>query len=116
MDIAISEGMGLQRYGYHTFYNWSTVMYILRNISAVNYCNDNTLGSRGNTLWKAVEDAKTDTKSTITWYQNNQMLANTTKFHYMHTNMDTDTYFQCEDINIKSENMVKMLSINIDKT
>ncbi len=33
----------------------------------------------------------------------------------MHTSKDTDTDFQCEGINIKSEDMVKMLCINIDK-
>ncbi len=90
-------------------------MYILKHTSAVNYADDNTLGSRGDTLWKALEDAKTDTKSAITWYKNNQMQANATKFHYMHTSKDTDTDFQCEGINIKSEDMVKMLDINIDK-
>ncbi len=40
---------------------------------------------------------------------------NATKFHYMHTSKVTDTDFQCEGINIKSEDMVKMLGINIDK-
>ncbi len=44
-----------------------------------------------------------------------KMQANATKFHYMHTSKDTDTDFQCEGINIKSEDMVKMLGINIDK-
>ncbi len=43
------------------------------------------------------------------------MQANATKFHYMHISKDTDTDFQCEAINIKSEDMVKMLGINIDK-
>ncbi len=43
------------------------------------------------------------------------MHANATKFHYMHTSKDTDIHFQCEGINIKSEDMVKMLGINIDK-
>ncbi len=43
------------------------------------------------------------------------MQANAPNFHYMHINMDTNTDFQCEDINIKSEDMVKMLGINIDK-
>ncbi len=52
---------------------------------------------------KALEDAKTDTKSAITSYKNNQMQANAIKFHYMHTSKDTDTAFQCECINIKSE-------------
>ncbi len=33
----------------------------------------------------------------------------------MHTSKDTDTDFQCEGINIKSEDMVKMFGINIDK-
>ncbi len=64
-------------------------------------------------MWKAPEDAKTDTKSAITWYKNNQMQANVTKFNYMHTSMDTETDFQCEDIYIKSEDMVKMLGTNI---
>ncbi len=41
------------------------------------------------------------------------MQANATNFHYMHTSKDTD--FQCEGINIKSKDMVKMLGINIDK-
>ncbi len=49
------------------------------------------------------------------WYKNNQMQANATKFHYKHTSKDTDTDFQCEGINIKSEDMVKMFGINIDK-
>ncbi len=43
------------------------------------------------------------------------MQANATQFHYMHTSKDTDTDFQCGGINIKSEDMVKMLGINIDK-
>ncbi len=43
------------------------------------------------------------------------MQANATIFHYMHTSKDTDTDYQCEGINIKSEDMVKMLGINIDK-
>ncbi len=33
----------------------------------------------------------------------------------MHTSKDIDTDIQCEGINIKSEYMVKMLAINIDK-
>ncbi len=91
-------------------------MYILQHTSAVNYADgNNTLGSRRDTLWKALDDAKTDTKSAIIWYKNNQMQANATQFHYMHTSKDTDTDFQCEGINIKSEDMVKMLGINIDK-
>ncbi len=90
-------------------------MYILKHTSAVNYADDNTLGSRGDTLQTALEDANTDTKSAITWYKNNQMETNATKFHYMDTSKYTDTDFQCEGINIKSEDMVKMLGINIDK-
>ncbi len=43
------------------------------------------------------------------------MQVNATKFHYMHTSKDTDTDFQYEGLNIKSEDMVKMLGINIDK-
>ncbi len=66
-------------------------------------------------LWKALEDVKTDTKSAITWYKNCKMQANTTLFYYMHNSKDTDTDLQCEGINIKSEYMVKMLDINIDK-
>ncbi len=41
------------------------------------------------------------------------MQANATKFHYKHFSKDTYTDFQCEGINIKSEDMVKMLGINI---
>ncbi len=73
------------------------------------------MGSRWYSFWKDLEDAKTDTKSAITWYKNNQMQANATKFHYMHTSKDTETDFQCEGVNIKSEDMLKMLGINIDK-
>ncbi len=58
---------------------------------------------------------KTNTKSEITWYKNNQVQANATQFYYIHTSKNTDTDFQCEGINIKSEDMVKMLSINTDK-
>ncbi len=87
--------------------HFNDFMYILKQTSAVNSADDNTLGSRGDTMWKALEDATTDTKSAITWYKNNQMQANATKFHYMHTIKGTDTNFQCEGINIKSEDMVK---------
>ncbi len=61
--------------------------------------------------WDNVEDAKTDTKLAITWYKNNHMQANATKFHYMPTCMDTDTDVQCEDINIISEDLVNMLGL-----
>ncbi len=90
-------------------------MYILKHTSTVKYEDDNTLGSRGDTPLKALEDAKTDTKSAITWYKNNQMQANAIKFYYMHISKDTDRDCQCEGINIKSEDMVKMLGMNIDK-
>ncbi len=43
------------------------------------------------------------------------MQANAKTFHYMHTSKDTDTDFQCEGIDIKSEDMVKMLGINMIK-
>ncbi len=71
--------------------------------------------TQGEILWKALEDAKTNAKSAITWYKNNQMQANATKFHDMHTSKDKDTGFQCEVINIKSEDMIKILGINIEK-
>ncbi len=64
-------------------------------------------------LWKALEDAKTDTTSAMTLYKNNQMYANATKFHYMHTSMDIDKYFQCEDINIKSDDIVKICNSSL---
>ncbi len=51
-------------------------MHILKHTSAVYYADDNTLGSMGDTLWKALEDAKTYSKSAITWYKNNQMPQN----------------------------------------
>ncbi len=54
-------------------------MYILKHTTAVYYADDNTLGSSRDTLWKALEDAKTDTKYAITRYKNNQMQANATK-------------------------------------
>ncbi len=90
----------------------SYIMYILKHTSAVNYADDSTLGSRGDTLWKALEDVKTNTKSAITWYKNNQMPHNSCICTLAKA---TDTDFQCEGINIKSEDMVKMLGINIDK-
>ncbi len=37
------------------------------------------------------------------------------KFHFIYTSKDTDTDFQGEGITIKSQDMVKMLGINIDK-
>ncbi len=86
-------------------------MYILKHTSTLNYSENNTFGSRGDTLWKALEDAKTDAKSALTLYKNNQMQANATKFHYMHTSKDTDSDFQYEGIHIKSEDMVKMFVI-----
>ncbi len=43
------------------------------------------------------------------------MQANATKFHFMHSSIDTDTDLECEGISIKSEEVVKMLGINIDK-
>ncbi len=110
---SIPQGSILGPSLFNLFFN--DFMYIVKHTSAVNYADDNTLGLRGDTLWKALKDAKSDTKFAITWYKNNQMQANVTKFHYMHTSMDTDTDFQCEGINIKSEDMVKMLGINIDK-
>ncbi len=42
------------------------------------------------------------------------MQENATKFHFMNATMDTDTDVQYEDISINSEDMVKMLGINID--
>ncbi len=81
--MGIPQGSILGPSLFNLFFN--DFMYILKHTSAVNYADDNTLGLRGDNLWKALEDAKTDTKSTITWYKNNQMQANTTKLHYMHT-------------------------------
>ncbi len=86
---------------FNLFFN--DFMYILKHTSVVNYADDNTLGSRGDTLWKALKDAKTDTKSAIRWYKNTQMQANAIKFHYMHISKGTDTDFQCEGININQK-------------
>ncbi len=42
------------------------------------------------------------------------MQANATKFHYKHTSKWVHRH-RCKGINIQSEDMVKMLGINIDK-
>ncbi len=55
---------------FNLFFN--DFMYILKHTSAVNYADDNTLGSKVDTLWKGLEDAKSDTKSAITWYKKQQ--------------------------------------------
>ncbi len=55
----------------------------------INYADDKILGLRGRYSGKILRMPKTDTKSAITEYNNIQMQANSTKFHYMHTRTQT---------------------------
>ncbi len=67
---------------------------IVKHKVTVNYADDNTLGSRGETLDDCSMDVKTDIKSAINWYDDFEMQVNASKFQFTNINMDrTQTRF-----------------------
>ncbi len=69
---------------------------------------------KGETLEEALERVRQDTEAAIDWFDNNKMQANTIKFQYMHTSKTEDIMFECKDIQIQADEIVKFLGIHID--
>ncbi len=90
-------------------------MYILKHWIPVNYADDNTFCAKGETLWEALERVRQDTEAAIYWFDNNKMQANPITFQYMHTSKTEDIVFECKDIQIQPDEIVKHLGIHIDE-
>ncbi len=89
-------------------------MYILKDSIQVNYADDNTLCTKGERLREALERVRQDTEAAIDWFDNNKMQANPIKFQYMHTSKTESIVFECKDIQIHPDEIVKRLGIHID--
>ncbi len=89
-------------------------MYILKQSIPVNYADDNALCAKGKTLGEALERVRRDTDAAIDWFDNNKMQANPIKFQYMHSSKTEDIVFECKDIQIQADEIVKHLGIHID--
>ncbi len=87
-------------------------MYILKYSIPVTYADDNTLCAKGKTLGEALERVRQDIEATIDWFDNNKMQANPVKFQYMHTSKTEDIVFECKDIQIQPDKIVKRLGIH----
>ncbi len=61
-----------------------------------------------------MERVRQDTEVAIDWFDNNTMQANHIKFQYMHTSKTEDIVFECKDIQIQPNEIVKLLGIHID--
>ncbi len=55
-----------------------------------------------------------DALAAIDWVDNNKMQANPIKSQYMHTSKTEDIVFECKDIQIQADEIVKLLGIHID--
>ncbi len=89
-------------------------MYILKHSIPVNYADDNTLSTKGETLGEALERVSQDIEEAIDWFDNNKMQANPIKLQYMHTSKTEDIVFECKDIQIQADEIVNLLGIPID--
>ncbi len=74
----------------------------------VNYAGDNTLCAKGETLGEALESVRQDTEAAIGWFDNNKMQANPIKFQYVHTSKTEDIVFECKNIQIHADEIVKL--------
>ncbi len=82
-------------------------MYILKHSIPVNYADDNTLCVKGKKLMETLERVRQDTEAAIDWFDNNKMQANPVKFQYVHTSKTEDIVFECKDILIQPNEIVK---------
>ncbi len=89
-------------------------MYILTHPIPVNYADENTLCAKGETLKEALDRVRQDTEAAIDWFDNNKMQANPIKFQYMHTSKSEDIVFECKDIQIQADEIIKHLYIHMN--
>ncbi len=65
--------------------------------------------------WKgeALERVRQDTEATIDWFDNNKRQANPVKFQCINISKTEDRVFECKDIHIQPDEIVKLVGILI---
>ena len=81
-----------------------------------NFADDNTIYACGQNLESVTSNIESDMKGTISWYKNNEMVANPEKFQRMFIGLKDDTKL-CIDINgimFQMTDSAKLLGVTVD--
>ena len=84
------------------------------NWNIVNYADDNSPFSCNKDITSVIEHLDNDTKALLEWFKNNDLKANTDKFHLVLNEGDDKYFIEIENIKIYNTNCKTLLGINID--
>ena len=93
------------------------MFYFIKQTSLYNFADDNSLLYTGSSLEDVISNLQHDSNICLTWYQENGMAANPSKFQFMLSSMSAveNVKIQINDgVTIVSEPFVKALGVYID--
>ena len=91
-------------------------LYEIQHSQVCNFADDNTVYACGQNLESVTSNIKSNMKAAISWYQNNDIVANPEKFQLMFIGLK-DNIKVCIDINgivVQMTDNVKLLGVTID--
>ena len=88
----------------------------IQHSQVCNFADDNTIYACGQNLESVTSNIESDMKAAISWYNNNEMVANLEKFQLMFIGLKDDIKL-CIDLNgivVQMTDIVKLLGVTID--
>ena len=92
----------------------SDLFMFCENSNIVNYADDNSPFSCNKDVTSVIEQLDNDTMALLEWLKNNDLKANTDKFHLILNEGDDKYFIEIENIKIYNTKCKKLLGINID--
>ena len=96
------------------------IFFFLRKTKIGNFADDNTTYTVEKNIMTLLKSLEADTFTVINWFRFNEMKPNQEKCHLLvadieHTHYDSKSFIQLENAFLESEDVVKLLGVNIDK-
>ena len=110
--IGVSQVSILGSHLFNTFSNY-LLLVNLRSI-VCNFADDNTLYYCGGTTENVIQNLQLHLKIVLTWFRNNEMMANLGKFQYMLFGKHKTLKIKIEEFQLEWAKSVNLLGITID--
>ena len=96
------------------------IFFFLEKTTMVNFADDNTPYSVENDIMTLLKNLESDTYTVLNWFRFNEMKPNQGKCHLViadidHTHYDSKSFIYLEDAFLESEDLVKLLGLQLDR-
>ena len=111
--IGVPQGSILGPLLFNIFLN--DILFLNLNSKICNFADDNTIYSCASSTNEVIQNLQDDLKVVLSWFKENQMMANPGKFQFMLLGKHHPSQINIEDKILQPSNSVKLLGLTIDK-